>query len=485
MKLKNLLFGLALVLVSISFSKAQPDNLTSAPNFTLTDLNGKSHDMYSYLNQDVHVILFLWASQGCNSCISALNPLKQIWNSKGFSATGDSSVMILALEINPSTSNEASVVASQNIPFPVFDNGHTIDNLKYNTGSVPTFYVVCPDRIWSIKKGGIMNANTLLNDIASCQPVTTFPLDLRTNFNWYNGDETFCLGHGIKPRMWIKNMGTTTVTSFDVEIGLGGTILGTTSWTGSLARFESANIQFDEIGAFTTTAIVDLAIVRPNGSVDAVPLDNSFQVQARKVTTYDSLTFTLFLNTDGNASETSWELVDHRNVIIAEGGKAAPLPNNTPLSEVIKVPGGGCYELIFYDSGNNGWGSSGNMLLQPAGTGGVVASLAGNFGSEAKTKFEVKGVYTDIGEDQLMHDFKVYPNPFTNQTRISFDLPQRQDLKLQLLDMSGKQLSNQNLGNLSAGYHEVDFHVGAIPAGMYFLMLQAEGKQIVQKITIQ
>jgi hypothetical protein len=284
--------------------------------------------------------------------------------------------------------------------------------------------------------------------------------------------------------MWIKNMGTTTVTTFDLQVKQGGTLLGTTTWNGSLARFESANIQFDEVGEFTTTSIVNLEMVRPNGSTDAVPLDNSFEVQVRNVISYDSLTFTLFLNTDNNASETSWELIDHRNVVIAEGGKTTPYFNNANISETITVPGGGCYELIFYDSGNDGWGMNGNMLLQPTGTGGVVASLAGNFGSEAKTKFHVKGVYTDL-EDEFSRDLKVYPNPFSGETHVSLDLVQQKELNIQLVDISGKQILVEQYGMLTPGLHELKFSAKEVPAGLYFLVIQLDGRQKIQKVTIQ
>lgn len=488
MKLKNLLFLLVFSIMSVPVF-AQPTNPTTAPNFTLTDLNGTQHDVYSYLDQGVTVIIDVWATW-CGPCINSIPSLESIWNSKGFSATGDSSVMILSIEIDPSTNNEAASVMQHGIKNPVFDNGHTIENLGYNTGSLPTFYVICPDREWSNSIGQINNPNGLLNKVGSCQPVANNAIDLRTSFNWYTGETFFCAGQGVTPRMWIKNMGTTTITSFDLEAGQGGTVLGTTSWTGSLARFESANIQFDRVGNFVGTSIIDLNLVRPNGGTDNVPLDNAMQIQARVSPTFDSLNYTMYLNTDDKGYETSWELIDHRGVVIQEGGKTIPYFSNANLVEYITVPGGGCYELIFYDAGNDGFNTSastgaGTMLLQPTGTRDVVASLDGNFGSDRKSKWQVSGTYTDINDDKFVSDLSVYPNPFTNDAWVSFDMLKSDRVQVNLIDVTGKRVMSKDYGQMATGQQEIKISAANLPAGMYFLTVQVGNDQITRKVSIQ
>ncbi len=488
MKLKSLLFVLVFALLSSPLF-AQPANPTTAPNLTLTDLSGKQQNMYDYLDQGVTVIIDIWATW-CGPCINSLPSLEQIWNTKGFSATGDSSVMIFSVEIDPATSNEAAIGSQYNIPNPIFDNGHTIENLGYNTGSLPTYYVVCPDRAWFSQIGQINNPNGLLNNVASCKPVTNNAIDLRTSFNWYTGEESFCNGEGITPKMWVKNMGNTTITSFDLEVGQSGTILGTTSWSGSLARYESANIKFDRVGSFFNTAIVDLNIVRPNGLADAVPIDNGMQVQARQAQTFDSLNYTLWLNTDANGAETSWDIKDHRGVIVAEGGKAAPYFSNANLTETFSLPGGGCYELTFYDSGNDGWNfnpstGAGSMLLQPTGTRDVVADLNGNYGSEKQIKFEVSGTYTDISEELTVRDLTVFPNPFQNETRVSFDLVKSDRVQISLVDITGKQISSYDYGQMGAGYQEVKVSAENVASGMYFLSVQIGDTKTIRKVNIQ
>lgn len=487
--LKNLLLFFVAVTLSLTLTVAQPTNPTTAPNITLTDINGVQHDMYSYLDQGVTVIVDVWATW-CGPCINSIPSLEQIWNTKGFSATGDSSVMILSIEIDPSTSNEMASVAQHGIKNPVFDTGHTIENLGYNTGSLPTFYVICPDREWSTQIGQINTPNGLLNKMGSCQPVANNALDLRTSVNWYNGETFFCSGQGITPRMWIKNMGSTTVTNFDLEASVNGQVLGTTTWNGSLARFESANIEFDRIGNFTGTSIIDLKLARPNGGTDDVPLDNAFPIQARVSPSFDSTHYTMYLTTDENGFETSWEVIDHRGVVIAEGGKTVPYFSNAPVIETFTVPGGGCYEIIFYDLGNDGFNTNvatgaGTMLLQPTGTRDVVASLDGNFGSDAKTKWQVNGTYTDINDDKFVSDLAVYPNPFTNDAWVSFEMLKSERVKLNLVDVTGKTVIAHDYGQMAAGEQEINISAGNLPAGMYFLNVQVGNEQITRKVSIR
>lgn len=492
--LKNLLVWFMAAMLSLTLAFAQPPNPTTAPNFTLTDMNNVQQDMYSYLDQGVTVILDIWATW-CGPCISSIPHLETIWNQHGFSATGDSTVMIFSLEIDPTTSNEAAMISQHGIHNPVFNNGHTIENLGYNTGSLPTFYVVCPDREYFSQIGGLSSPNSLLTGVSACRPLPNTSVDLRTSFNWYTGEDEFCGGEGITPRMWIKNMGTTTITSFDLEVGQGGMALGSTSWSGSLARFESANIEFDRIGAFNSTAIVDLTLKNPNGMTDEAPLDNAFQIQARKVQTWDSLNYTLWFTTDNNASELSWEIVDHRGVQIAQGGNTGSTPpyfNNSPVQEQVTLPGGGCYELIIYDSGSDGWNfnpqtGAGTMLMQPTGTRDVVASLDGSSFStaDAKIKFEVSGTYTNIDDQKFVSDLTVYPNPFSNEAWVSFDMLKSDRVQISLIDVTGKQVMTRDLGQMATGTQEVNISGANLPAGLYFLNVQVGTEQITRKVSIK
>lgn len=73
---------------------------------------------------------------------------------------------------------------------------------------------------------------------------------------------------------------------------------------------------------------------------------------------------------------------------------------------------------------------------------------------------------------------KNFPNPFTGQTTIAFDLPEDVAVTLFVSDMNGKQIARllDNKPTLR-GTHQVVFDGKAYPAGMYYYTIQA-GKEI-------
>ncbi len=61
-----------------------------------------------------------------------------------------------------------------------------------------------------------------------------------------------------------------------------------------------------------------------------------------------------------------------------------------------------------------------------------------------------------------------YPNPFNPTTTISFSLPTRSAVRLDVFDVLGRQVSEQNLGALAAGDHSSDYDGSGLASGIYF-----------------
>ncbi|HOC26073.1 MAG TPA: DUF4397 domain-containing protein, partial [bacterium] len=66
-----------------------------------------------------------------------------------------------------------------------------------------------------------------------------------------------------------------------------------------------------------------------------------------------------------------------------------------------------------------------------------------------------------------------YPNPFNPVTRISFNLPASEVVQMQVFDVSGRQVSSMQMGELSAGAHSFSFDASGLPSGRYFYRIQA------------
>lgn len=100
------------------------------------------------------------------------------------------------------------------------------------------------------------------------------------------------------------------------------------------------------------------------------------------------------------------------------------------------------------------------------------------------------GTLSDVKGDEnssLPSAYKLeqnYPNPFNPTTTISFELPKRSDIRLELFNLLGQQVSLIASGAYSAGEHVVIWNGAKSASGVYFYRLRAEGVSIVRKMIL-
>ena len=67
-----------------------------------------------------------------------------------------------------------------------------------------------------------------------------------------------------------------------------------------------------------------------------------------------------------------------------------------------------------------------------------------------------------------------YPNPFNPSTTISYALPERCYVKLEVLNVSGQLIAQLVSAEREPGYHQVEWHArGEAATGAYFYRIQA------------
>ncbi|MBO4876336.1 MAG: T9SS type A sorting domain-containing protein [Bacteroidales bacterium] len=79
----------------------------------------------------------------------------------------------------------------------------------------------------------------------------------------------------FQPQITIMNIGTANLTSLTATYTVNDGTPVTTSWTGSLAQYESATITFDEISLVTGAYLFNFVVENPNGQTDEDPSNNT------------------------------------------------------------------------------------------------------------------------------------------------------------------------------------------------------------------
>lgn len=78
-----------------------------------------------------------------------------------------------------------------------------------------------------------------------------------------------------------------------------------------------------------------------------------------------------------------------------------------------------------------------------------------------------------------------YPNPFKSTTTISFTIPARQEVELNVYDITGKCVKVITKGILESGEHTILFNGSDLSSGAYFYKLKTEANgEIVRKIML-
>jgi len=77
-----------------------------------------------------------------------------------------------------------------------------------------------------------------------------------------------------------------------------------------------------------------------------------------------------------------------------------------------------------------------------------------------------------------------YPNPFNAITTISFELPFRSSVSLNVYDLSGRSIATILNGNKTAGIHSALWNAENNPSGVYLIRLEAPGFSAEQRVML-
>ena len=69
--------------------------------------------------------------------------------------------------------------------------------------------------------------------------------------------------------------------------------------------------------------------------------------------------------------------------------------------------------------------------------------------------------------------FQNYPNPFNPQTKISFDIPKKSFVRIQIFDITGREMMQLVNREFEAGSYTIEFNANFLSSGIYFYRMTA------------
>ncbi|HPM93478.1 MAG TPA: T9SS type A sorting domain-containing protein, partial [Bacteroidales bacterium] len=88
-----------------------------------------------------------------------------------------------------------------------------------------------------------------------------------------------------------------------------------------------------------------------------------------------------------------------------------------------------------------------------------------------------------ISENSPVTELSVFPNPANDKLHVEFNVNSTEDLKIKLVNITGQTLYSEIHPGFSGNYQN-EIAVGSLPAGMYFLEINAVTGTANKKIFI-
>ncbi|MCW3122676.1 MAG: hypothetical protein JWQ38_2168 [Flavipsychrobacter sp.] len=207
-----------------SGSYAQIPDGSVAHDFTFTDINGTTQNLYTYLDQGKHVIIDVSATW-CNPCWQYHNSHVMDSLYSKHDTPGDNTWKVFFIEgDNNTTTDQLNGIGTTQgnwvagTPFPMMDpSGAALNDFLsyYNVTAYPTLYMICPDRkIYSdtLNKGNKPSVATWEYVANMCSPVSVTTIEESALLHLYPNPATGCMNIAMQ----LKTATDVTVTVTDI-----------------------------------------------------------------------------------------------------------------------------------------------------------------------------------------------------------------------------------------------------------------------------
>ncbi len=284
----------------------------------------------------------------------------------------------------------------------------------------------------------------------------------------------------IKPAtIEVINGGTADITSLKYEVEVWG-VTTQYSWEGSLPSHEKVIIE-EELNIYVGERMVKFRITEVNGK----PYSYNKEVNLLSEEWIDAYfqgdedEFKIDILQDKFGSQTTWELINSNEEVLASGGPYTTLATNgTKLHRTkVKVPNNECIKFIIYDEAGNGInnGAGEGYYKITDSKGNVIVEGDGKFEKEVHYTISTKEGYASV-EEMTNETYKVYPNPVKD-----------------VLTIEGENIEQVNVYNtmgqlvksVNSNDNTVNVNVNDLQNGMYIVnVIDANGVISSKKVSV-
>ena len=488
------------VLTISSTALAQLPSGSIAPDFTATDINGEVWNLYDLLDEGNTVILDFSATW-CGPCWNyALGgTLEDMYSTFGPEGTED--LYVFYLESDDSTTDAdlngtgtattGDWVSITN--FPIIDNASNIFD-SYSNTYYPTIYTVCPDGTENATTGEMeyslveSGQATFEGHVAAAFMDCSNSITGAAPLMAYNGETSSCGGAEWMASTSVSNLGSDDVTAMIFAVELNGVAQSDVTWAGVLSNGGNETV---DLGTYSEIGTFDYSLMSVNGA-DWNAEGSAAIVGSTEATSYVQVRIT----TDNWPEETGWMITDANGTYVdgvATGDLAGQ--NDTELSWDVALDLNECYVFTMTDSYGDGlyasqWGDyvdgvASIVSMDGMDVVGIVLDYNGASGlefAELVAGMEVTSA-TGITENDLTSSVNVFPNPFSDNTTLSFSAAEAGQATVVVYNLIGEKVIEMNLGNIAAGTQSLQLNFSSLEAGIYLVNLTAGNETSTLRVT--
>ena len=274
----------------------------------------------------------------------------------------------------------------------------------------------------------------------------------------------------LSPSFTVKNLGTETITSFDLcAYDLQEEHRQT--WQGTLPQGESVTVSMDEFVAAPCDAM-SFYVMMPNGQADGYMPDNYIAVEWEDVPEIDGY-LKMQLKTGAHPENARVDIIDTEN---GEVVKAFTFEQaNHVYTEEFVLMDASCYRIRVRDLAGEGLGNgffqfkdSNNQVVMKGG------GSAGHFTYELAAELHCDGTLATNETEETMP--MVYPNPSQGMLYLNLGCGQWQ---ISVFDITGRKVFESQCEAQSS------IDLSSCPKGMYFMKASDGSREVNTKVILQ